>query len=88
MKLKRADPNIKANASFLPVVEPIGRFKSGGYALSLGVTQGNKEISASKLFIDAFAFWENFLAEWGFVEGTKYVEGRPLGPKDIETPIA
>jgi hypothetical protein len=80
MKLDRFDPDVQVQADWLRVVEPHGTLRPGDLMMDLRISVGSDQTTATHLFAKVFRFWEQLLSELGFVEGTRYVEGRPVDP--------
>lgn len=80
MKLRKSDKAIEASADWERVIDPTGfaAIKKGDLILGLTISIDNQTVDAHGLFIDAFGFWENLLAETGFIESMKYVTGTPV----------
>ena len=78
-----ADPTVKADMRFETKSATFGEAKYGDpFAVSLYhliVTDNEEERSAVDVFEQAYKDWQRFLGEWGFVEGSAYVQGKPLG---------
>jgi hypothetical protein len=79
-KLRKSNENIVAKTRFNPVVEQLGRFQVGHYMLELSVGDERGELSAVRLFTEAFKFWEGFLGDFFFIEGRPVLGGRPVAP--------
>jgi hypothetical protein len=80
MKLDRVDPDVQVQADWLRVVEPHGTLRPGDLMMDLRISMGSKETTAQHLFARVFGFWQQLLSELGFIEGTRYIEGRPIDP--------
>jgi hypothetical protein len=77
-KLRKPNENVVSKTPLSPVVEPLGRFPVGEYMLELSVADEHGELSAVRLFTEAFKFWERFLREFFFIEGRPVLGGRSV----------
>jgi hypothetical protein len=66
MKKKKPDLKIKAIAEWHPAIEAVGLAKEGDLVMSLSIYDDQQKIDATKLFIDAFGYWERLMQREGF----------------------
>lgn len=78
MKLEKDDGAVVARAEWARVVEPTEKRKVGDYIFTLHIDDDGRHMTAINVFIKAGQYWENLLGELFFIEGTRYVHGRPV----------
>jgi hypothetical protein len=61
MRRKKTDPKIKALVEWHPAFEAIGHAKVGDLVMSLSIFDDTKKWDATKVFIQAIAYWETLL---------------------------
>lgn len=75
MKPNKSDDDVLVHADWR-IVESEGRHR---YVFTLHIDDNGRRVTAISVFIAARDFWENLLGELFFIEGRRYVQGKPLG---------
>lgn len=76
LEISKPDLTISTDAQFVQAIEGSQHVQRGQYVLNMKVTDALGTLTAQRLFLDAHSFWEDFLGDWGFIEG------RPIGFTD------